>query len=231
MKNYKKSTFHKLYLIEPELYYKILPLLNDMDKQELSNLNDQHSEKEMSDFVEKQKQEEQLESQLESNPSMSEINSQSSVPDTRVENVAASTIDKAPINDISPATSHSTKRKRPKQFPCQNCTKSFTTKFSLRRHIKSFHSNQPNEEVVTTTKSKKRPLEDTPSVPPKTLKLDRGQKRKISDEDDTTDIKQPRLENTTMGQQDFLAPRGIKRKIKPAIDIEPRKKTRWIDFY
>ena len=44
MKSYKKSTFHKLYLIEPELYNKILPLLNELDKNELLQLNQRHSE-------------------------------------------------------------------------------------------------------------------------------------------------------------------------------------------
>ena len=47
MKAYRKSTFHKLYLIEPELYYKILPLLNELDKNELLQLNQKHSEEEM----------------------------------------------------------------------------------------------------------------------------------------------------------------------------------------
>ena len=47
MKAYKKSTFHKLYLIEPELYNKVLPLLNQLDKNELLQLNQKHSEEEM----------------------------------------------------------------------------------------------------------------------------------------------------------------------------------------
>ena len=44
MKAYKKSTFHKLYLIEPELYNKVLPLLNQLDKNELLQLNERYSE-------------------------------------------------------------------------------------------------------------------------------------------------------------------------------------------
>ena len=47
MKAYKKSTFHKLYLIEPEFYNKVLPLLNELDKNELLQLNQKHSEEEM----------------------------------------------------------------------------------------------------------------------------------------------------------------------------------------
>ena len=35
MKSYKKSSCHKLYLIGPTLYEKMLPLLNDVEKQEI----------------------------------------------------------------------------------------------------------------------------------------------------------------------------------------------------
>ena len=48
MKSKTKSSFSKLYLIEEELYQKILPLLNEMDRQELNNLNDEHKTEEPS---------------------------------------------------------------------------------------------------------------------------------------------------------------------------------------
>ena len=44
MKAYRKSNFYKLYLIEPELYNKILPLLNQLEKNELLQLNQKYSE-------------------------------------------------------------------------------------------------------------------------------------------------------------------------------------------
>ena len=47
MKSFKKTTFRKLYLIEPELYNRILPLLNEIDKNELIQLNQEHLEDEM----------------------------------------------------------------------------------------------------------------------------------------------------------------------------------------
>ena len=40
MKSYKKSSCHKLYLIGPTLYEKMLPLLNDVEKQEIIDLNE-----------------------------------------------------------------------------------------------------------------------------------------------------------------------------------------------
>ena len=43
MKNqYSKSTFHKLYLIDKEMYDRILPYMNEVDKQELNDLNAEH---------------------------------------------------------------------------------------------------------------------------------------------------------------------------------------------
>ena len=37
-----KSAFHKLYLIDVAMYEKCLPHLNEVDKQELKDLNDEH---------------------------------------------------------------------------------------------------------------------------------------------------------------------------------------------
>ena len=44
MKSIKKSSFDKLFLIEAETYHKILPLLNQMDRQELLNLNEDYKD-------------------------------------------------------------------------------------------------------------------------------------------------------------------------------------------
>ena len=53
MKSYKKSSFHKLYLIEPALYEKMLPLLNDVEKQEIIDLNEEHKDGVVEEFDEK----------------------------------------------------------------------------------------------------------------------------------------------------------------------------------
>ena len=44
MKSYKKSSCDKLYLIGPTLYEKMLPLLNDVEKQEIIDLNEEHKD-------------------------------------------------------------------------------------------------------------------------------------------------------------------------------------------
>ena len=44
MKSYKKSSCHKLYLIGPTLYEKMLPLLNDVEKQKIIDLNEEHKD-------------------------------------------------------------------------------------------------------------------------------------------------------------------------------------------
>ena len=40
MRKNPKSMFHKLYLIEKEMYDRIVPYLNQVDKQEIDDLND-----------------------------------------------------------------------------------------------------------------------------------------------------------------------------------------------
>ena len=49
------------------------------------------------------------------------------------------------------------------------------------------------------------------------------------DDADATDIKQMRYE-AGLTEADFLAPRGIKRQIKRAVDSKPNKKLRWVNF-
>ena len=37
-----KSSFDKLYLIQPEMYHRILPYLNEVEKQELNDVNEKN---------------------------------------------------------------------------------------------------------------------------------------------------------------------------------------------
>ena len=275
MKAYKKSTFHKLYLIEPELYNKVLPLLNELDKNELLQLNQKHYEEEMGI-------EENIQNNLENVESPSYQEDQINVVSKPllqtnldyIESRQPSIQENEIVDDIIPNSSpqysseyypintknvnlkSSNQRKRAKKFLCQKCTKAFTTKFSLKRHNKNFHTFQNNQsssqkdhlqfhenEPVTnnagTNQSNqgiKRKLKSTyNNSQNKRLKPTQGMKRKQDDDDDletdATDFKQPRLETSVMGLEDFSAPRGIKRRINRATDSEPRKKTRWIDFY
>ena len=98
MKSYKKSSCHKLYLIGPTLYEKMLPLLNDVEKQEIIDLNEEH----MDGVVEK----------FNSKPFLW-----------------------SNAHDCIPCGGF-----RCGSFPCSGCKKVFTTKFSLKRHFKTFHT-------------------------------------------------------------------------------------------
>ena len=256
MKSYKKSTFHKLYLIEPELYNKVLPLLNELDKNELLQLNQKHSEEEMG-----------MEENIQNNMENSESNSyqEDQTNPNFVESRSPLIQENEIVSDVVPNSSpqysteyypsntkngnlkSSNQRRKSKKFLCQKCTKGFTTKFSLKRHNKNFHTFQNNQLQFHENESSinnagtsqanqgiKRKLKDTyDDSQSKRLKPTYGIKRKQEDdlEPDATDFKQPRLETSVMGLEDFSAPRGIKRKINRVSDIEPRKKTRWIDFY
>ena len=55
MKPVQKSSFHKLYMIEEETYHKILPFLNEMDRQELLNLNEEYKDENRIDTQESNK--------------------------------------------------------------------------------------------------------------------------------------------------------------------------------
>ena len=265
MKSFKKTTFHKLYLIEPELYNRILPLLNEIDKNELIQLNQEHLEEEMGaeettlSNIDNSKTESQKENQT-----MTNANTQTQVLH---ENQTMRNIISDPSSEYSAKEQlnngnslrlkSSNKQKRPKKFSCQKCIKSFTTKSSLKRHNKTFHTasnqepqnngtqnseyihsqeyNMESANIPENNKGMKRKVGDLyeDSVETKRLKPTRGVKRQQENylDTDATDFKQPRLETSVMGLEDFSAPRGIKRQMNRITDSEPRKKTRWIDFY
>ena len=265
MKAYRKSNFYKLYLIEPELYNKILPLLNQLEKNELLQLNQKYSEGEtVPNILENV---ESKSSSLQENETISNVDSSPS-PQTNSdftqtgdlpfqENVMRNndisdpypqySSEQYPVNAKRIRIKSSNQQKRPKKFQCQNCTKAFTTKFSLKRHNKNFHAiqntnsfqNEDTQEIDRTVTSEnnrgmKRKLKSTVNQSEnKRLKPTRGIKRNQEEDQitDATDFKQPRLETSVMGLADFSAPRGFKRQMKRVADSEPRKKTRWIDFY
>ena len=282
MKGYRKSTFHKLYLIEPELYNKILPLLNELDKNELLQLNQKHSEEEM---VIEETNRNNMENVESNSPSYQEnqimtngdsVRDRSSLlEENQIATTDVNSSPQYPTNNKKLRLKTSNQQKRPKKFLCKKCTKAFTTKYSLKRHNKNFHATQYRQalqdenfqnndyipvsndtNIYQNNQGIKRKLENTnDDSENKKMKLNRGMKRKVVNTDDdsqnkkmkptrgmkrkqqddyeidTTDFKQPRLESSAMGLADFSARRGIKRQINRVSDSEPRKKTRWIDFY
>ena len=262
MKAYKKSTFHKLYLIEPELYNKVLPLLNQLDKNELLQLNERYSEEDELFPLDETHSEETITNDIENiksthpsyqeNPTITSSDpAEAKSPFTQENSFQNHGSEYYPIRAKHLHTETLSKQKKPKKFLCKKCTKSFTTKYSLKRHDKNFHTNLYKETLQNTESV---PVDNEPSTTyennhgikrqienpddydsqNKRMKQTRGIKRKQEEDDietDATDFKQPRLETSAMGLSDFSAKRGIKRKINRVSDSDSRKKHRWIDFY
>ena len=197
MKSYKKSSFHKLYLIEPALYEKMLPLLNDVEKQEIIDLNEEHKDGLVEEFGEnttnnddaEPPQEEIVASGEDPAPASGEdpappMKSTSETPiaqEQDSQNVQTTTQTEATV------AAPSVRKKNPKRFPCDSCHKAFTTKFSLKRHFKTFHTpanTEPPQTSAEKSVDQKRKVSDmTPNVENETLKKPkwtRGQKRKKS---------------------------------------------------
>ena len=255
MKSYKKSSFHKLYLIEPALYEKMLPLLNDVEKQEIIDLNEEHKDEVVEEFNENatnnddaEPPQEEIVASGEDPPSPMKSTNETPIAQ-HSQNVETTTQTEAPAADPS------VRKKNSKRFPCDSCNKTFTSKWSLKRHFKTFHApanTEPlqtsaeksvdhkrkvsNTEPLQTSAEKsvdhKRKVSDmTPNVENETLKKPkwtRGQKRKKSMPQGTV-FKQMHLEPSS-SVEDFNAPKGIKRKIKRTIDTQPNKKSRWVNF-
>ena len=69
-----KSSFHKLYLIESEMFNRILPHLNEVDKQELNDLNERNRlfEDSQNDETSEQKNEESEQINISSDPTLND---------------------------------------------------------------------------------------------------------------------------------------------------------------
>ena len=159
MKSYKKSSCHKLYLIGPTLYEKMLPLLNDVEKQEIIDLNEEH----MDGVVEK----------FNSKPFLW-----------------------SNAHDCFPCGGF-----RCGSFPCSGCKKVFTTKFSLIRHFKTFHTVPKCCKYCNARKLHTTP--ENTETPQTSAEKSVDQKRKVSD-------MTPNVENETLKKPKWT--RGQKRK-------------------
>ena len=143
-----KSQYKRLYLIQPEIYNRVLPKLNEVEKQELKDLNEKNS-----NF---QEDEETLE---EKNDNGEGVNEGTEGVNDNVEEVTDDVImDHPPENKEEPKTDKpkisvkmvkdsngkwsvkKTPLKKVKNFSCKICVnKSYTTRRSLERHNNSFH--------------------------------------------------------------------------------------------
>lgn len=203
MKPVQKSSFHKLYMIEEETYHKILPFLNEMDRQELLNLNEEYKDENRIDTQESNKDPLNLNLDEKFKTSTNQltqnsINSFDKKISTLEPNISMpSTAKPKSSNSRTEQLKQSflpKKPKKPKKYQCEFCNKGFTTKFSLKRHKNTFHSPTEHEDPRNTIHQEiKRPLYETDGIDniqeelkitnqedPKYIK--RGTKRAIQEE-------------------------------------------------
>ena len=164
MKPVQKSSFHKLYMIEEETYHKILPLLNEMDRQELLNLNEEYKDENRIDTQESNKDPLNLNLDEKFKTSTNQltqnsINSFDKKISTLEPNISMpSTAKPKSSNSRTEQLKQSFLPKKPKKHQCEFCNKGFTTKFSLKRHNNTFHSQtRQNQEERTKKISEKAP--------------------------------------------------------------------------
>ena len=252
MKPSTKSSYEKMFLIDEQMYNKILPLLNEIDRQELVSLNNDH----------KSDDQKTIENRENDNPSIEESSLPSHIqPAKSIENLGNSTLKIDQPVSVNPETSlKPRKTMRPKKFECTKCEKGFTTKFSLKRHANKFHPSpsEPNiresepeqkgekeieiiQKPVRISKYSNRPLKRKNQQTHENEEIDdtyqkipriRGIKRTkdlSSDVTDATDNKQMRYQSG-MTEADYYAPKGVKRRIARVIDSKPNKKIRWVNF-
>ena len=133
-----KSQYETLYLIQPEIYNRVVPKLNEVEKQELKDLNEKNSN---SNF---QEDEETLEEKNDNNEGINVT--EDVIMDQPPENKEEPKTDKPKIsvklvkNSNGKWSVKKTPLKKVKNFSCKICVnKSYTTRRSLERHNNSFH--------------------------------------------------------------------------------------------
>ena len=134
-----KSSYHKLYLIDSDMFNRVLPQLNEVDKQELNDLNeknrsfednqnDETFEQKNEDTEQKNEDTEQINDALDDDDAMMHPAPKDEEP--KIDKPTISVVEKTP-------------GKKMKRFACEICVnKKFTTKKSLKRHHKTFHDKK-----------------------------------------------------------------------------------------
>ena len=141
--SYSKSSFHKLYLIEKEMYDRILPYLNEVDKQEINDLNMEHRPEldESDQVVEDEVEDELTQSEIAETKDNEGETDRDIISQRQVNRDIPREVTIPEINEENlTLTKEKTNFKRPKKYACEVCVnKMFTTKSSLKRHHKTFH--------------------------------------------------------------------------------------------
>ena len=157
-----KSQYETLYLIQPEIYNRVVPKLNEVEKQELKDLNEKNSNSNFQEDEETleekngnnegvnvtegnfQEDEETLEEKNDNNEGINVT--EDVIMDQPPENKEEPKTDKPKIsvklvkNSNGKWSVKKTPLKKVKNFSCKICVnKSYTTRRSLERHNNSFH--------------------------------------------------------------------------------------------
>ena len=148
-----KSSYDRLYCIQEEVYNRIMPKLNDVEKEELKDVNEKNGNFQEDEEAPEEKNDDSEEMNDDGegiNDYAEGINDDAEEINDDVEEI----MDRPPENKEEPKTDKvrlvkksngkwSIKKKplkKVKNFPCKICAnKSYTTKRSLQRHNNSFH--------------------------------------------------------------------------------------------
>ena len=131
MKSYKKSSCDKLYLIRSTLYEKMLPLLNDVEKQEIIDLNEEHKDGVVEKFKSKRFPCGGCTKAFTSKMALKRHFKKFHMPEC-CKYYNARKLHTTPENTETPQTSA-------KKYSRQACDKSYTQSSSLKTHILTFH--------------------------------------------------------------------------------------------
>ena len=231
MKNrkYSKTLFHKMYLIDKDMYNRVLPHLSEVDKQDINEINSGNSTELNEEVTEMEKNNHEAESETKDLTNSAEVEK----PDERAE---ASPFAEETTPYAKPAvTNH---KKKTKKYSCSICVnKSFTTKPSMKRHHKTFHeekqalnadTTQEGDNIIASTPVLKRKFnnEDYDSDDyehlNKKAKYTQPEGVKRKREIDFDDLEQ---------RKKFLPETGQKRKRPTTIaDLQPNKKFHWASY-
>ena len=178
-----KSSYDKLYCVQEEVYNRIMPKLNDVEKEELKDLNEKNGNFQEDEETPEEKNDDSEEMNDDGegiNDDAEGINDDAEEINDDVEEI----MDRPPENKEEPKTDKvrlvkksngkwSIKKKplkKVKNFPCKICAnKSYTTKRSLQRHNNSFHVKKHSikeTEVIPEVIYPPLPPSPSPSPPP-----------------------------------------------------------------
>ena len=225
-----KSSFNKLHLIGEEMLNRVLPKLSEVEKQELYDLQDRYKPYQDSKDVIPEENDETFPSTNISKEQIDPFKYQASEEKLDVTKPLMPSLNTT-TNQVLATPTEKTKQKE-KKYACERCiNKKFTTKQSLKRHYKTFHTPKQFIKQNEDTAEISTPTIISPTIRSnikvfdgeEPMQLKSNLKRRFSDDDDTL--------NEEPVQKSVRFTQGTKRK-PPERDSDnlPRKKFHWTSF-